>query len=385
MRLFQNKTFARWFIIISSITIVGLIVWNISMFYNRIKDEERNKMLIWATAMKSLNLADLKGDDVNLELEILSTNENIPIIGIDQNEKVALVRNISDEIINNPKLFDEFLAQIKNENIPIEMDLGKNAKQTFYYGNSQILNKLKFYPLILFLIVALFSGLIYFFFDTYRTSEQNKLWAGMAKETAHQIGTPLSSLFGWLEILKSEGVSPDYINEIEKDIDRLKTITERFSKVGSQLKLEKTDLTQATKNSFEYLKSRSSKLIEFDINLPDEPIYVLLNEPLFSWTIENLTKNAIDAMRGKGKLEIELARSGNWVKILVSDTGKGIPLKNFNKVFNPGFSTKKRGWGLGLSLAKRIVEDYHKGKISIVYSEINKGTTFEIKLRKIEE
>jgi signal transduction histidine kinase len=385
MELFKNKTFARWFIILSSVTIVGLIIWNITVFYNRIKEDERSKMLIWSTAMKSANQADLKGDDLTLELEILSANPSIPIISIDQNGEPALIENVPKAIQENPERFDEFLAKIKTENIPIEIDLRDNTKQTLYYGNSQILNKLKYYPLILFIIIALFSGLLYFFYDTSRTSEQNKLWAGMAKETAHQIGTPLSSLFGWLEILKSEGVNQEYIVEIEKDIDRLKTITERFSKVGSQLKLEKTNITLAAKNSFEYLQARSSKLIEFQMDLPSEPVFVMLNEPLFSWTIENSTKNAIDAMKGKGKLEMELARSGNWVKILITDTGKGIPLKHFNKVFNPGFSTKKRGWGLGLSLAKRIIEDYHNGKISIAYSEIGKGSTFEIKLRKIAE
>lgn len=384
MSLFKNKDFARWFIIFASITIVGMIIWNISMFYNRIKEEERNKMVIWSTALKSANEADLKGDDVSLELEILKSNENIPIVTLDQDEVPVLVENVPQEVINNPALFDEYLAKIKAENLPIEMNLGDGVKQMVYYGNSPILTKLKYYPLVLFIIIVLFSGLLYFFYDTSRTSEQNKLWAGMAKETAHQIGTPLSSLFGWLEILKSEGVNQDYLNEIEKDIDRLKTITERFSKVGSQLKLEKMDITTATRNSYEYLKARSSKLIDFEINLPEESLYVNLNEPLYSWTIENLTKNAIDAMKGKGKLEIELARSGNWIKILVKDTGKGIPSKNFKKIFQPGFSTKKRGWGLGLSLAKRIIEDYHKGKLSILYSEIDKGTIFEIRLKRID-
>lgn len=385
MELFKNKAFARWFIILSSITIVGLIIWNITVFYNRIKDDERSKMMIWTSAMKSVSQADLEGDEVGLELEILQANESIPIISVDQNGDPALVENVPKDVVDDPVKFDEFLNRIKTENIPIDIDLGDGMKQVLYYGNSQILNKIKYYPLILFVIVALFSGLLYFFYVTSRTSEQNKLWAGMAKETAHQIGTPLSSLFGWLEILKAEGVNQEYIDEIEKDIDRLKTITERFSKVGSKLKLEKTDITLAAKNSFEYLQSRSSKLIEFQMDLPQEPVFVMLNEPLFSWTIENLTKNAIDAMKGKGKLEMELARSGNWVKILVKDTGKGIPLKNFNKVFQPGFSTKKRGWGLGLSLAKRIIEDYHDGKIRIIYSELGKGSTFEIRLRKIED
>ena len=400
MEFLKNKIFARWFIILSSTTIVVLMIWNITVFYNRIKDDERSKMMIWSTVIKSIEQADLKNDDVGLELEIfeiLRNNESsTPVIIIHENGEPTLIENVpqgvpttKEEAKQNPEKFTAFLNQIKTENTPIEIDLKDGDKQTLYkqtlyYGNSPTLNKLKYYPFILFLIVALFSGLLYFFYITSRSSEQNKLWAGMAKETAHQIGTPLSSLFGWLEILKAEGVNREYIDEIEKDIDRLKTITERFSKVGSQLSLEKTNINLATKNSYAYLKSRSSKLIDFHLELPEESVFVMLNEPLFSWTIENLTKNAIDAMRGKGKLEIELARSGNWVKILVKDSGKGIPLKNFNKIFQPGFSTKKRGWGLGLSLAKRIIEDYHHGKIKIIYSELNKGSIFEIRLRKID-
>jgi signal transduction histidine kinase len=223
-----------------------------------------------------------------------------------------------------------------------------------------------------------------FFYATSKESEKNKLWAGMAKETAHQIGTPLSSLVGWLEILRSEKtIDPDYIVEIEKDIDRLQTITERFSKVGSQIKLERTDIVEATQNTYDYLKNRSSTLINFKIDLPEEPTFVMLNTPLYSWTIENLVKNAIDAMKGKGHLQIELVRSGAWVRILVKDDGKGIALSNFKTIFKPGYSTKTRGWGLGLSLAKRIIEGYHKGKIKVLFSEMGVGTTFEIKLKRI--
>jgi signal transduction histidine kinase len=230
----------------------------------------------------------------------------------------------------------------------------------------------------------MFISLLIFFYATSKESEKNKLWAGMAKETAHQIGTPLSSLVGWLEILRSEGkVDEDYIVEIEKDIDRLNTITERFSKVGSNIKLERTDVVEATEETYNYLKNRTSKLIGFHLDIPDEPTYAMLNKPLYSWTIENLVKNAIDAMKGKGKLHIELVRSGSWIRILVKDNGKGIALQNFKKVFSPGYTSKSRGWGLGLSLAKRIIEDYHNGKIRVLFSEVGKGSTFEIKLKRL--
>ena len=237
MDFFKKRIFARWFIILSSVTIVGLIIWNITVFYDRIKKDERSKMMIWSAALKSIDQANLDGDEVGLELQILQANESIPTINLNQDGEPVLIENVPEEIKNDPKKFEEYLNEIKAENTPIEIDLGDGVKQTLYYGNSQILNKIKYYPFILFIIIALFSGLLYFFYITSRANEQNKLWAGMAKETAHQIGTPLSSLFGWLEILKAEGIDQDYIDEIEKDIDRLETITERFSKVGSQIKL----------------------------------------------------------------------------------------------------------------------------------------------------
>ena len=205
----------------------------------------------------------------------------------------------------------------------------------------------------------------------------------MAKETAHQIGTPLSSLIGWTEILRSEEVNPSYLSEIEKDITRLQTITERFSKIGSVPSLKRSDVVKETVDSFEYLRARSSTLISFEIEAPEHPIYVNLNEQLFSWTIENLVKNAIDAMKGKGHLKLSIMQNDKDVKITVTDSGKGLPKSLFHKIFEPGFTSKKRGWGLGLSLAKRIIEDYHDGKIKVLHSEVNKGTTMQISLKLI--
>jgi two-component system, sporulation sensor kinase D len=233
-------------------------------------------------------------------------------------------------------------------------------------------------------MILLFVGVVYFFFRTRKGAEQNRLWAGMAKETAHQIGTPLSSLIGWTEILKSENINPEYISEMEKDIFRLQTITDRFSKIGSMPVLNKKDVVSETIKSFEYLKARSSKLIDFKLEIPDDPIYVRLNKQLYSWAIENLVKNAIDAMKGKGLVTISIQKNSRYVQILVSDTGKGIPKKDFQKIFRPGFTTKKRGWGLGLSLTKRIIEDYHEGKIKVKESDKGKGTTFQISLRLLE-
>ncbi|PTS95626.1 two-component sensor histidine kinase, partial [Flavobacterium sp. HMWF030] len=210
----------------------------------------------------------------------------------------------------------------------------------------------------------------------------NKLWAGMAKETAHQIGTPLSSLIGWVEILKTEEIDQSITAEIEKDIDRLQTITDRFSKIGSVPVLEAKDIVAETLNTFKYLQSRFSKQVEFSFHTPNEPILAMLNPTLYSWTIENLIKNAIDAMKGKGTLDLQIEQDAHSVKINIKDSGTGIPKKQFKTIFEPGFTTKKRGWGLGLSLTKRIVEEYHNGKIKVLHSEIGKGTTFQVSINK---
>jgi hypothetical protein len=378
----DERNFARWFIIISSLLIVGLILWNTSIFFERLKQDEREKMEIWAAAQAFLDKAD-EDTDIALTLQILNKNTSIPTIWVDENEKIIDGMNISPETRNNPKKLQDYLNLLKEENEPIEMVLGKNQVHKIYYGDSPLLTKIKFYPIGLLLIIFLFIGVVYFFYTTTKSSEQNKLWAGMAKETAHQIGTPLSSLIGWTEILKEENVNKSYISEIEKDIERLLTITDRFSKIGSAPILSKTEIIQATKESFTYLKSRSSDLIEFQISTPDSPIYVNLNETLYSWTIENLVKNAMDAMRGKGKLSIEIKQDSNRVFIYIKDNGKGISRSKHNLIFEPGYTSKKRGWGLGLSLAKRIIEEYHKGKIRVFQSEIKKGTTFQIALKKI--
>ena len=235
----------------------------------------------------------------------------------------------------------------------------------------------------LLLIILLFLGLIYFFYESSRTASQNKLWTAMAKETAHQIGTPLSSLIGWTELLKNENIKAKYIEEMNNDIKRLKTITDRFSKIGSVPQLLPTDIIKATKTATDYLRSRSSALIKFEIELPTTPCSVSLNVELYSWTIENLVKNGIDAMKGKGLLKIVVYSNEQFVFIDISDSGKGLSKAQFKTIFETGYTTKKRGWGLGLSLAKRIVEQYHKGKIKVLSSEIGKGTTIQISLKKL--
>ncbi len=382
MKFFENTVYARFFILITSFVVIGVVVWNISVFYEGVKQEEREKMRIWSSAQESINKAG-EEQDLNLELEILNANDDIPMFIVDESNQFKEVNNIPESISKDSTKLRRYFESIKAQNQPIVIDLDKVGKQYLYYSDSAVLTKIKYYPFILLLIIFLLLGLIYLYYITAKNSEKNKLWAGMAKETAHQIGTPLSSLVGWMEILRSENVNPDYIKEIEKDIDRLKTITERFSKVGSKLTLEEASLNTVVEHSFNYLRDRSSKLIEFSIELPDKKLTCKLNPVLLSWTIENLTKNAIDAMKGRGELSLLLFEDKNGFKIHIKDTGKGIPASKFKTIFQPGYSTKKRGWGLGLSLSKRIIEDYHYGKIRVLNSSAEKGTTFEIRLPKL--
>ncbi|WP_298246735.1 HAMP domain-containing sensor histidine kinase [uncultured Christiangramia sp.] len=382
MNLPDERSFNRWFIILSCLVVTALVLWNTSIFFQRLKEDERAKMNIWAQAQEELSAAP-EDADLSLILEILNNNTTIPIIHTNEDGAIAYTTNIDPVILEDRERLEEYLIELKQENEPIAVDLGEGQVQNLYYGNSPALNKLKYYPIGLTLIGFLFIGVVYFFYTTTKNSEQNKLWAGMAKETAHQIGTPLSSLIGWTEILKSEDVDPSYIKEMEKDIDRLQTITERFSKIGSAPNLKEIDIVEATRESFDYLKLRSSNLIDFSIQTPRQPIWVMLNDQLYSWTIENLVKNAIDAMRGKGELLIEIKQDMKQAHIYITDTGKGIDKNKFKVIFEPGQTTKKRGWGLGLSLARRIIEEYHQGKIKVAKSELGKGTTFQISLKKI--
>ena len=306
------------------------------------------------------------------------------MIFVDGNGSIFNIRNIDTGSVKNPKIYLHTLKErFEKENIPIEVTYKDTTFGTIVYGNSELLNKLKYYPLALILIIVLFAAVAYFFYRSTKIASQNKLWTGMAKETAHQIGTPLSSLVGWTEILRSENINPDYLREIEKDIDRLQTITDRFSKIGSFPTLNKMDVVLATFETYEYLKTRFSELIIFDFEAPKDTLYASLNRQLFSWTIENLVKNGIDAMKGKGALKITIKSSEKYIFIQVADTGKGISKNRFQKIFEPGFTSKKRGWGLGLSLSKRIVEDYHNGKIKVLQSQINQGTTFQISLKRL--
>ena len=340
-------------------------------------------MEILAEAQKQLGSNTDLNANVTLPLKILENNNTIPMILVDEKGAVINTQNLDSLKALKPVFLEKQLAIMKEQNEPIVISYDGKNKQYIYYRDSDLLNKLTYYPIALILILVLFLAVIYLFYSSNKAAETNKLWTGMAKETAHQIGTPLSSLLGWISILKMEKVDETYTDEIEKDVHRLNTIANRFSKIGSTPELKKENIITITKQAFDYLESRSSKQITFYFSTAYNEINVKLNSELFGWVIENLIKNAIDAMLGKGELKLSIESNQKKVKITIDDTGKGMPKKLFKQIFKPGFTTKKRGWGLGLSLSKRIVEDYHNGKISVKKSEIDKGTSFEIILDKI--
>ncbi|MBT8186218.1 MAG: HAMP domain-containing histidine kinase [Croceitalea sp.] len=379
MKFSSRQRTSNVILLVSAFVIVSLILWNTNIFFEKFKQEERLKMEIWSSAYSELSNAELDQELGDLPLTVMGNNTSTPMILVNQDSTIK-THNISDDLAADSSYIAKKIKQFNDENAPISIAYRGEELATLYYGNSEVLNKLKYYPIALLLIIFLFGAVIFFFFKTNKASEQNKLWAGMAKETAHQIGTPLTSLLGWNELLKTENINPEITKEIEKDIDRLNTITERFSKIGSVPELLDHDIVSETEKAYEYLKRRSSKLIHFSFHSDIEQLQVKLNPPLYNWSIENLVKNGIDAMKGKGNIAIHIEKEGNYVKILVSDTGHGIAKSDYQRIFNPGVTSKKRGWGLGLSLVKRIIEEYHKGKIKVLTSS-KEGTIMQISLK----
>ena len=379
--LIKNNFKNSW--LLAAFLIVSLILWNTNLLFETLKNEERKKMKLWALAQEEL----IENSVVNnLTFEVLQQTWINPMIQVDQNEKIIGYKNINwDENIQDSLELYNYLENIKSENQPILIrykDSLSDINQKLYYGDSILLKKLQYYPLALLLIIFLFGAVLYFVYKTSRISEQNRLWNSMAKETAHQIGTPLTSMIGWITLMKDQNKESEPLNEIEKDLERLKVITDRFSKMGFLPKLKKSDIVSETKKTIEYLKKRSSDLVIFQTNISKNEILLPLNQQLYSWTLENLIKNGIDAIKGKGTIKVSLKEDLNCVIITISDSGQGIKKELHKKIFSPGYTSKKRGWGLGLSLAKRIISDYHKGKISVKKSVIGKGSTFEILLKK---
>ncbi|QTD36798.1 HAMP domain-containing histidine kinase [Polaribacter batillariae] len=383
MKFTTNTLFFKRTAILISIAIVSLILWNTYVFFQNFKQEERSKMEIFAAAIKEFATNPNLDDSFYIEGMIIENNTNIPSILVDENGNISSWQNLDSVKAKKPEYLQAQLEKMKKENTPIVIRISNDKTNKVYYRDSDLLKRLTYYPLALILILFLFLSVIYLFYSSNKIAETNKLWTGMAKETAHQIGTPLSSLLGWIAILKMEKVDDKYVEEIEKDVHRLNTIANRFSKIGSIPELKKQNIVAVTKTAFDYLESRSSKQITFAFLATEKELFANINTELFGWVIENLIKNAIDAMLGKGELKLAIETKQQKIKITITDTGKGIPKKLFKQIFKPGFTTKKRGWGLGLSLSKRIVEDYHKGKIFVQKSEIGKGTTFQVLLDRV--
>jgi len=366
---------------------IALLIVGVSMYYTHLltkemAQEERQRISLWAEATHRL-VTDTDESDLAFLMKVIEGNTNIPVLVVDETGNVTVHRNIEVPEENSEEFLRTMAKKFQRENQPIEITIDENVKHHLYYGNSTMLNKLEYYPYIQWGIILAFFAIIFFVFASAKRSEQNRVWVGLSKETAHQLGTPISSLLAWVEILKEEKVNPDLMTEMEKDVNRLRTIAERFSKIGSIPELSPISIDAILQNSLSYMRKRTSNKVQITYQTKsEEPIVVALNQPLFEWVIENLCKNAIDAMEGEGLINVDVFQEKEKVVIDVSDTGKGIPKSKFETVFSPGFTTKKRGWGLGLSLVKRIIEEYHKGKIFVKHSEIDKGTTFRIILNK---
>lgn len=316
--------------------------------------------------------------------EVAVNTASVPVIYTDSTRRnVLAVGNVDSSIITNPVKLQERIQLMAEQNTPIEIDLGEGGMNYIYYEQSTLLTQLKYYPYVQFGVIGLFLLISYSLFSTARKSEQNQVWVGMSKETAHQLGTPLSSLMAWVELLKAQGVDEAIINELNRDVDRLNTITERFSKIGSVPNMQSENIYEVLEHAVDYIKLRTSRNVSFAVRCEEKrPVSAKISIPLFEWVIENLCKNAVDAMDGKGSITVDITDATQFVYIDVTDTGKGIPKSKMKTVFEPGFTTKQRGWGLGLSLCKRIIENYHNGKIFVKRSEPGVGTTFRIVLNK---
>lgn len=380
--LFQNNTITRWLIFLFVCLLFGSTLYFSTSFVNKLRGEEKLKVESYASALELMSGTDfIDSNTQEFLLAIIENNQTIPVILADEKNEIIDTKNIPEEVINDENRLQKYFKKIKKSHEPIEIDL-YSSKNFIYFENSSLLNQLQYYPLILVFLITVFIVFSYWYFKTVRDTEKSNLWAGMAKETAHQIGTPLSSLMGWIELLKLENIDQTAVDEIEKDVYRLKHIAERFSKIGSITDLKTHNIVDITSKTTEYLRQRLSKNIEFKFESSEPEILLNMSEPLFSWVLENLMKNAADAMGNRGVLGIYIEDKPKHVEILVHDTGSGIAKNLQKKIFEPGFSTKKRGWGLGLSLAKRIIEDYHKGKIFVNQSSKETGTEFKIVLKK---
>jgi signal transduction histidine kinase len=382
MDVYYRKQQWKFFLLLFAVFIGVGSLWYTNRLVNTLAIEEQKKVKLWAEATKRLADPSIHNQDLDFLLDVITNNETIPVMWVDQNENIITSRNLDSTRISNPEYLRRQLEKMKDENEPILMDLGDGVKNYIYYRNSTLLTKLAYYPYIQLAVIVLFVVVAYFAFSESRKAEQNQVWVGLSKETAHQLGTPTSALMAWAELMKEKDPDKEMVKELEKDVNRLEKITERFSKIGSKPVLKKNNIIHVLKETLEYLKSRTPGKIQYQLIYDEDEICVPLNSSLFEWVIENLCKNSADAMNGNGIIQINVKDNTQVLYIDVHDNGKGIPKSKFKTIFKPGYTTKQRGWGLGLTLAERIIEQYHSGKIFVHQSDHVKGTTIRIVLRK---
>ncbi len=397
--IYDIQRYGKVIFLVASIVVVSLFVHFSNGLVKDLSEQERIYMQIWADATKEIvdagnAMADgAESVDIDFLLSIIQGNNNIPVLLVDDEDNILDQRNFDlpepiftlDDISPiNKEFLQQKLADLKNSSNVIEIIISPENKQYLYYEDSKLLKKLSYYPYVQLLVMLAFIAVVYFAVTSTKKAEQNKVWVGLSKETAHQLGTPISSLMAWIQLLESQGVDAETVSEMDKDVKRLSTIASRFSKIGSKPQMEVEDLNKAVVRASTYMSSRISYRISLSIDTSIEDLPVNISAPLYEWVMENLIKNAVDAMEGSGAINVSTGVAGGKAFVEVSDTGKGIARKNFKTIFTPGYTTKKRGWGLGLTLAKRIIEQYHLGKIYVKSSEIGIGTTFRIDLPLVE-
>ena len=386
MSIYSKKQQWKLILFFVAVLIGGSSLLYTNFLVNKLDLEERKKIELWAEATDQLANSGMGPINNVLATRIIQENSTIPIILTNEVGEIIGSRNIVKSKNASSKYLQSDLERMKKIHEPIQIEVKMGDKviltQYLYYDDSYLLKQLRYYPALQLLVIFLFIMVSYIAFSRSRKSEQNQVWAGMAKETAHQIGTPLSSMMAWLEILKNKKELNDITKERDKDVHRLTTITERFSKIGSKPKLDITNIYDCFKETLAYLKNRISEKVSIRLSSNNENLLIPINRALFEWVIENTCKNAVDAMKGEGQIDIQLMEEAEYLKIYIIDSGKGLNKSDFRSIFKPGYSSKKRGWGLGLSLSKRIIEEYHGGKIYVKSSELNKGTTFCISLKK---
>ncbi len=393
--IYDSRRIWKMVLLAVSLVLVAVFIYFSNTLVKDLAKQERERMEIWADATRELTTST--DTDVDFLFRIIHGNRNIPVLLVDEQNNIIEQRNfklpepadtakmIDEYSAINKKFLDKKLKKLRNSTNRIEIKIDDTTSQMLYYEDSDVLRRLAYYPYIQLAVMLLFLGIAYFALISVKKAEQNRVWVGLSKETAHQLGTPISSLMAWTQMLESMDIDKEIISDMDTDVHRLSVIADRFSKIGSMPDKELTFINEAVESSLTYMRTRIPKHVTLTVHTEeDKNCGVMLCQPLFEWVMENLTKNAVDAMSGQGRIDIVVTSDAQHAHLYVKDTGKGIPRKNFKNVFNPGFTTKKRGWGLGLTLVKRIIEEYHGGKIFVKESEVGKGTTFSIEIPKVK-